>query len=148
LAKILNNDEQGNKLLVVEFVEKSNAACESIKPEVEKIASRFANGAVFYELDCSNFKFLTSRLKVSAVPMFLLMRNRKVEKQCDVEDIFVGVRTEELKSRINHIGPPSGSSNQDAKLIRLSGFPWMTILLSHYRAPNYFLEKRITPALF
>ena len=42
--------------LVVEFVEKSNAACESIKPEVERIASRFANGAVFYELDCSNFK--------------------------------------------------------------------------------------------
>jgi len=41
---------------VVEFVEKSNAACESIKPEVERIASRFANGAVFYELDCSNFK--------------------------------------------------------------------------------------------
>ena len=83
-------------------------------------------------------QFLTSRLKVSAVPMFLLMRNRKVEKQCDVEDIFVGVRTEELKSRINHIGPPSGSSNQDVQLIRLSGFPWMTIPLSHYRASSYW----------
>jgi hypothetical protein len=70
--------------------------------------------------------------------MFLLMRNRKLEKQCDVEDIVVGIRTRELESSIeNHIGP-SGSSNQDVKLIRLSGFPWMTIPLSHYRAPNYW----------
>lgn len=138
LAKILNDDEHGSKLLVVEFVEPRNAACESMKPEVDRIASRFANDAVFYELDCSNFKFLTSRLKVAAVPMFLLMRNRKAANQCDIEDIVVGVRTGELQSSIEkHIGP-SGSSNQDVKLIRLNGFPWMTIPLSHYRAPSYW----------
>jgi hypothetical protein len=45
--------------LVVEFVEPRNAACESMKPEVEKIASQFANDAVFYELDCSHFKVYT-----------------------------------------------------------------------------------------
>lgn len=139
LAKILNDDVHSNKLLVVEFVEPGNQACESMKEEVEKIASHFANDAVFYELDCREFKFLTSRLKVAAVPMFLLMRNRKLQSgwvQCDVEDIVVGVRTGDLKSSIkNHIGAPSGPANQGVKFIQLSGFPWMTIPLSHYRAP-------------
>ncbi|KAL6870898.1 hypothetical protein ACP4OV_014746 [Aristida adscensionis] len=131
LAHILRDDARDNKLLVLEFVEPQNYICQYVRPLLLGIANRFANKAEFYELDCNKFEQFARRLKVEAVPVFVLMRKRKVV------DVVTGADTEGLERCIQqHIsGERSPISEESTAVLEMPGFPRITVRRSQYQPP-------------
>ncbi|RLN27656.1 thioredoxin H-type 2-like [Panicum miliaceum] len=112
-----NADEDGNKLLVLEFMAPWSEPCKYMakvldgKTPGSGLAYELQDYADFYALDIAKFKQFAQRMTVEALPTFLLLKQGYT-----VVGHVVGVDKEELRSNIKkHKAESAGAGLKTVK---------------------------------
>ncbi|KAG8057765.1 hypothetical protein GUJ93_ZPchr0002g24561 [Zizania palustris] len=97
--------EAKDKLVVLEFMAPWSEPSKAMEQPYKDVASEFANENVqFVALNFDKFEFLGRRLRVEAMPVFLMVRGFKVE------DRIVTLTRDELRNKIREMLAPKPSS--------------------------------------
>lgn len=79
--------ETGNRLVVVEFFANWCGPCQKLATKLEVLANAYNGKILIVKVNVDEFEELTLEYNVSAMPTFLLMRNKQKLKQFSSSDI-------------------------------------------------------------
>jgi thioredoxin-like negative regulator of GroEL len=72
-----------NRLVLVEFYDKGNGACQRLRPVLHEMANALSNQVVFVEVNVKRARPVAERYAVETLPSVMFFRNGQIADRCD-----------------------------------------------------------------